>query len=409
MNAPYLFKQSLTWMNTLWQNISLRKDTNTDRIVCQVNLPLDIFNYLLAMKILRLRTIITLTAVSKKLREIALSEKNWYIILDTKKILYDFVRRILQFKSSAPYPVNKIQKMKSTDYCDIYKLPYWIHSAPLDIFLNNRRESDNFYSSFTDYQYLYLGNQQGEYFFKKRAKIFTGVCILHPNDITDSYADFILDNLTDWNKNITEFIAVDTYDFDIEFCVLCHPQIEKINVGHIKRIQYLNQTQLKYLCITGPTKLDTICSELPDTIETLILPQCQYAPISLDQLNKFPHLNYLGINVPFAEFSTTLCINTMHLSVTTHSLMRLHNFCLPNIKNIIINFRQAFLFYDSGLHLTASNATTCHILNIKKNNLVIASPNCADLIIQHYEPDFNYNPNVFIPKHLGVVEWLLND
>ena len=238
-------------------------------------------------------------------------------------------------------------------------------------------------------------------------EFFTGICISRSNCINYFLADLFADPFVlDWNKNITEIIAPDTH-LNVEFCMTCHPQIEKIKVKNIWDVRCL--TRLKYLCITGPTKLDTICSELPDTIETLILPQCQYAPISLDQLNKFPHLNYLAIEVLLLEFSITLCINTIYLGITASesSFFRLYNFYLPNIKNVIVDFGQAE-FYPPKLHLTASNATTCHIMGVEKYNLSVVSPNCSEVIIRHYKPDQNYNSDVFIPKRLGIVEWLLN-
>ena len=55
-------------------------------------LPSEIRTYIFTLTKLRLRDIINLTMVSKKLRQMALSEENWYIISDTQQLLYNFIR-----------------------------------------------------------------------------------------------------------------------------------------------------------------------------------------------------------------------------------------------------------------------------------------------------------------------------
>jgi hypothetical protein len=82
-----------------------------------MNLPIDIYKHLFTLKKFRLRHIINFTMVSEQLREISLSEENWFIIMDTKKILYDFVRKIFQ-SDYISYPFRKIRQMHPTDYRD---------------------------------------------------------------------------------------------------------------------------------------------------------------------------------------------------------------------------------------------------------------------------------------------------
>jgi hypothetical protein len=48
---------------------------------------------------LRLRQLIRLTVISKQINCILLLEENWYIVMDTKRMLYNFIRRIFKVSS----------------------------------------------------------------------------------------------------------------------------------------------------------------------------------------------------------------------------------------------------------------------------------------------------------------------
>jgi hypothetical protein len=86
-----------------------------------ISLPLDVYQYLPTVGQFRLRDIIKLTSISKDLRKISLLEENWYIITDTKKILYDFIHQIFLSASNISasnisasnisYPFSKIRRM----------------------------------------------------------------------------------------------------------------------------------------------------------------------------------------------------------------------------------------------------------------------------------------------------------
>jgi hypothetical protein len=106
---------------------------------------------------------------------------------------------------------------------------------------------------------------------------------------------------------ITEIIAP-TVPFDCKFLIKYYPQIEKLDTLKIKNIDCLKQTKLKYLRMHEYVGSDEFICNLPDTIEYLILMDGygSYKSSSFDQLNKFPHLNYLQIRNPHWELSTTL-------------------------------------------------------------------------------------------------------
>jgi hypothetical protein len=129
-------------------------------------MPAEIYILIFQWAALRLRDIINLMTVSKHLYRISLLPDNWLIISDTKKILYDFVRRI--FKSGSLYPINKIQMMCTIDYSDL-----------LPIMITKQEEFTQFYQHFTNYHYLYLTTTVDIKTVRNTNIVFKGIYIYH--------------------------------------------------------------------------------------------------------------------------------------------------------------------------------------------------------------------------------------
>jgi hypothetical protein len=107
---------------------------------------------------------------------------------------------------------------------------------------------------------------------------------------------------------ITEIIAME-FEIDCEFLVHYCPNIEKLESRRIVFAKKLKHTRLKYLCIIFYAKPDLLIKNLPHTIESLIIYDCDKDDRTLLcnqldgstyqnylRLNKFPHLKYLHIN-----------------------------------------------------------------------------------------------------------------
>ena len=187
---------------------------------------------------LRLRDIIILTIVSKQLRQIALSKKYWYVISDTRKILYDFVRKILQSGipeshisnisniSNVLYPFNKIRKMNSIDDCHELCSP-----ELLKIFPHSSQDCAKFYEYFANYQYLYVCEKNHVNINKSFKGIY--VCQTH---LYRKY--YVLKTMLPQINTITEFIAPG-HHFDCQTIIEWYPCIEKLNVANITAVELL--------------------------------------------------------------------------------------------------------------------------------------------------------------------------
>jgi hypothetical protein len=303
---------------------------------------------------LRLRDIVTLIMVAKQLRRIALSKKYWYTISDTEKILYNFVRKILQ--SGIPestIPESTIPE--STIPLGSPELLVIIPKSPEDCM--------KFYKYFTNYQYLYVDkkNHATNISFIKSLK---GIYIYIYRKCLHNRCEI----LTTMNT-VTEFIAPG-HRFDCKDIIRWYPCIEKLNISNITTVELLKQIQLKYLKI-GPitmSEAELIISSLPNTIESLIIPyeidrirSLISASSLFNLLNQFPHLRYLKINLSFSNLWTTLNICTVHLVIPINFLQYI-NIDMPNVQNIIVT-SVVILEEARKLLLQSHNAITCQIIN----------------------------------------------
>jgi hypothetical protein len=380
-----------------------------------------------------LRNIINLTATSKYLRDVLLLPEFWYVITDTKKVLYNFIRWIFRSGQSS-YPLNKIQRMQYGDDDGFHLLP---------ITPNNSDDMNEFYDHFTGYRYLYA-NTSCKYF-SREIEILNGIHITSSSYIF-SYDIFL-------NQRITEIIAPNM-EFDCASIVKYCPLIEKLVVNTMQYFAPLKQTQLKYLRIENVNT--DIIQNLPDTIEFLTIGHMKPL-LSFDELNKFPHLKYLKIHLPSVDFSTSLSINTIHFVVECHprAIVKIN---VPNAKNIVISQRE--VKYQTNpihwtvrrrggetvesaadelkgqllrLNLSSLEAVTCDIINIDIVYPKFFLPKCSGVIFrdtrsalplpiqdypgicQYYQTVINYDSDVFSPKlpvcnpKLSVVSTLWNN
>jgi hypothetical protein len=362
-------------------NILFPKNLSTaSEIIPIPHLPLDIYRHILSLIQLRLRDIINLSMVSKSLRTLALLEENWYIIMDTKKILYDFVRKIFQSDSGIAYPFFKIRQMHSTNYRDIFHFDGLDYPDLLRIIPRNQVDLMKFYEYFADYQHSYVNEELSYDSFSPFKKSI--------HAISGQHIYFILGQTAGYN--VTEIFIPDNH-FDCVVLPYC-PQIEKLEVLDIINGEHLKQSKLKYLRINDGTLITTI---LPDAIESLVVMNSRHKSLIFDQLKDLPHLNYLKINLPFAELTTTLNINTIHFIISCKDQTNI-TLDIPNVKNIILT-HDRIICQIKKLHVTAHKAVTCCLVNIYVHDLSLVLPNCPK-IITHDDDDraiINYDDNVF--------------
>jgi hypothetical protein len=146
----------------------------------------------------------------------------------------------------------------------------------------------------------------------------------------------------------------------------------------MQNIHQLNQLKLKYLRINGYLEICDIIPNLPDTIESFIIMNgWSITPLLLNQLNTFPHLNYLKINLTCSIFETILHIDTIHFIIYRHS-KPVHKIDIPNVKNIIIANKDVRCGIKK-LCLTSVNAITCQLINIQISDLSVTLPNCPKI------------------------------
>jgi hypothetical protein len=350
-------------------------------------LPLDIYRYLPTVTHFRLRDIINLMTVSKNLHRVSLLEENWYVIADTKKILYNFIRRIFQ-SESVPYPYNKIRRMYTIDYYDEIIYPE-IPGNLLPIIPKRGRDMDKFYKYFTDYQYCHVNYNfnMPDHINKSFVGVYGDIAFYIEFFRTISHQNNILKYTI---SHITEIFAPSN-TIDCVSLVKFFPQIEKLDVYNIQNSHPLKQTKLKYLRISRNVETDEIISYLPNTIESLIILNGKTPSYerSLDQLSKYPCLNYLKINIRTSLLSTPLNINTVHFILDWAGCSAV-DLKIPNIKHIIITNR-----YYNQIYLTSQCAITCRILNIDRCYLVTVLPKCPEIIFRNDSMGIDFNSEIF--------------
>jgi hypothetical protein len=341
----------------------------------------DIFHHFFSWIDFRLRDIIILSTVSQQLRRVSLSEEHWYIISDTHRLLYIFVRKMLRLRTTASYPLHKIKQMHSTDSLDIFTFDYktLLEIVPKDIKYFNR-----FYNCFTDYQYLYL---QGNIDIKSsNVKNMVGIYGTFGNSTKIGFNKMMYIPEIILNNHITEiFLPYCTCDWDYLIkrypCLGLH--LEKLTIGTIYKYDEMVNSNLKYLS-TRNYQIDI--HKLPVTLESLILHHL-YSASLFDHLSTLPYLNYLKMNLPFSDCMSTININTVHFIISNSHREIIID--MPNVKNIIISYNgidigprikyiELFTVSISSLH-----ATTCQIFNIKIYNPSFNLPNCSQVVIRN--------------------------
>jgi hypothetical protein len=339
-------------------------------------IPFDVYMHIFTIKQIRLRDLINLSMVSRQLRRIALSEIMWHTVSDTKKVLYDFIRQVFKSSSNMSYP---IKKMCFTDYCDVFRYDESEYPDLLPIKFYQESHAVMFYKYFPDYQYFYLHGGNG--------------CV--SDKIKGLYiVSYFLVRMPSIKCNITEIFAENSI-VDCE----CWPALEKLETYGIQNISSLRKTKLTYLLIHSNELTGLIISNLPVTIESLIIFHGDnISAAMLDQLTQFSRLNFLKIHGPRMGLSTTLNINTIHFMMIWDT-----DFCttlnIPNVKNIIIS--SGYVTYThtlKKLHLISKNATTCKIYNMQILDLSLELPNCPDVITLHDHVQINYDSNIFGKK-----------
>jgi hypothetical protein len=342
-----------------------------------MDLPTDIHEYLFSLARFRLRDIINLTVVSKRLRMISLKEQYWHVIIDTRKILYDFVRQV--FTSTTSYPSNRIQQMYSIDL-------FHCTNKILDIYILNQQNFVKFYNHFPDYQICHIGhpgldidNCHGSLKTVHILDLFS-----HIDVIAYLSHNYLVNNCT-----ITEIIMRHN-TIDCEFLIKNYPHLEKLEIYSLENIKQLKQINLIYLNIGIRTRINEIIPCLPLTIKSLIIQNGDYIPIMLNQL---PHLNYLSIHLTSLELSTTLNVNTIHYVIDRRNIDVKIN--IPNVKNIIIVCNYISGISIPSLQLVSQNAVTCQIYNIKISNFSSVLPNCPQIMMRDHISESKYDSRVF--------------
>jgi hypothetical protein len=338
---------------------------------------LDIHTYIYSF--LRLRDIIVLMMVSHKQRQISLSEHHWYIVSDTKRVLYNFIRKILRSKTDIP--INHIRQFNdlSLDYPEALK-----------IYVSDQLNLIKFYDCFANYQVLYAI----EYLDIKplRHRLFTSI---HFGNISRFQYDMDIAVFSNM-YTITEIIAPN-YTCDCAFLINFYSQIEKLVCRIILNVEGLKKTRLRYLQLNHWVMTDKIIPYLPDTIESLIILQGIHTPTLFDQLNKLPHLNYLKINLQVFQLSISLNINTIHLVMDRAETINAKIF-VSRIRNIIVTHYHT-LCHLKKLYLTSQDAITCQLINVIASSASIVLPSCPKIRIKNSkESELNFNPNVFYTR-----------
>jgi hypothetical protein len=232
-----------------------------------------------------------------------------------------------------PYPVNRIRRMNVIDHTTLEDYPELFKIIPV-----------KFYEYFTDYQSLYI-NEQIDIFTTSLAK-----------------------------PSITEIFAP-ALQINCKFLVQFFPHIEKLEVGCCENMEHLKKTQIKYLKTNNHVMLDTHAGNLPDTIESLIVMKGWHIASSFDQLDRFPCLSYVKIELPLYLVSI-VSIDTVHLMYSrANSYGRSNTIILPNVKNIIIDNTDAE-DPEKEIYLTSQNAITCQLVNMRMTDVVLNLPNC---------------------------------
>jgi hypothetical protein len=339
-----------------------------------LSLPLDIYRYLFTCAKFRLRNIISLTMVSKKLRTISLEEENWYIISDTEKVLYDFTHHIMHSTSNISYPFNQIQQMRSIDDLDS---PDKILNIPI----TNQDNLIKFYKCFPYYQVFHMDNICLEFDSRCQESLED----IHILSLSFSYLaiKYLSLNYLMNKYMITEIIMLHNC-IDCKILVKHYSQIEKLEILDLENVEHLKKTHLKYLCVRGYVNADYIMTNLPDTIESLIILNGYHLSSSVsNQLNKFQYLHYIKFGLACSEFLTTAKINTVHF-ITQHHLDV--NIDVPNVKNIIVTHDCTSFERPRSLCITSQNAVTCQIMYMGSIPLSSTLPNCPEVITLDYDP-----------------------
>jgi hypothetical protein len=345
-----------------------------------MSLPSDIYVHIFTLANFRLSDIINLTMVSKNLRQISLLEDNWHIIFDTKKVLYNFIRKVFQSGFSISYPFNKIQKIRTG------------HTKLLPIKIHQQADIIKFYEHFADYQYLYLSGRGPVNVCDKDS-----LGELRGSDISlcsiiligPSGYPFIepLSEKNMVNYSITEII-VRNCRVECQHILKYFPSLEKLEAGSFRKVEYLKQSRLKHLACYQYTGIYTFTSNLPDTIESLIMPAGQ--SMLSDRLNKFQYLTYLKVRLMYVKLSTELRMHTVHF-IMSHPDQTDIQLDLPNVENIIFSHDWTECHIEN-LYLT-SNAVSCQIIDIKISNLFTVLPKCSGVIMKDKS---NYDSDIFI-------------
>jgi hypothetical protein len=332
-----------------------------------MNLPPEIYICVFHWLPLRLHDIINLMTVSKNFHRTLLLETFWHTIIDRKAILYDFIRKVFQSEFNISYPVKKIQKMYAIDELD--------HLDLLPIVPHEQKNFIQFYEYFTDYRYLYMADDRGFESHKDMNVPLCGICIYgFYFKVNDIFKQNLLLQKIITVHTITEIIALSDM-IDCQLLIKYCPQIEKIEANSFYNIEYLKQTKLKYLCLTGDIKTNVLAQNLPDTIESLSITRGLRDATIFNQLSSFSNLKYLNVKLFFDELKTTLNINTIHFDIGCNG--RIIGDCrinVPYATNIIIS---GYCYCHIGkLHLIAPNAISCKIVSIEMHDSNIFLPKC---------------------------------
>jgi hypothetical protein len=350
-----------------------------------MNLPTDIYRHLFSLTRFRLHDIIMLTMVSKKLRQMALLEENWYTISDTEQILIKFVYHMLQSKSwiSHIYPLNKIQQMCTTDYRDKFIFDGLDYPALFEIngYITPQFDLSKFYKCFTDYQYLYVDRDRRGQLIKslRENKLFRGICNSNYESPFDNFEDcFPYTKII--QNNITEII-VSHQTISCRTILKFYPRLEKLTVCNLGHIEQLKRTSLKYLHANRSPHYRKIIKYLPKTIESLTIDTDRSLLLCFDQLKLLPNLNYLKLNYAPRIISTSLRIKTLHLVIDILDGYRDVQIGIPNVANIIIECRYNEPTIEK-FSMMSQNAITCQLFNIPVANPSLILPNCSKIIIR---------------------------
>jgi hypothetical protein len=337
----------------------------------------DIYKYLFQCARFYLRDILKLMAVSKQLRQISLSEENWYTIIDMAHIMHAFIRHVTQHKIMAdiPYPFHRIQRMHFINRHYILFFESAIFYEFCIMWPDHRDKRAKFYECFPDYQYMYVCEKNDiEHFGLKSLKSLYINFSSPQNEILEQnlFHDKIIIEHT-----ITRIDALGM-TVDCNFLIKNYWKIELLAIDKIYNIEHLYNVKLRFLRINSSIKIDEIIRYLPSTLEMLILPSGQYTTsLALEQLKMLPYLNALEINCPLSEVSLTLDIRYVHFIINFDGKTNI-KINVPNVRNIIITFVNFTCPFQ--LQLTSLNAVSCQIIGADLSNLSLAIPNCINNI-----------------------------